>query len=35
MNIDSINQKDPELSIAISTVLNTLDKALRDPFYKV
>ena len=35
MNIDSINRKDPELSIAVSGVMKILEKVMRDPFFKV
>ncbi len=35
MNIDSINGKDPELSIAIEKLLKIIQKNLINPFYKV
>jgi hypothetical protein len=35
MNIDSINGKDPELSIALAGALKILQKSLSDPFFKV
>ena len=35
MNIDSINDSDPELNNAISLVLKVIQKLLVDPFYKV
>ncbi len=35
MNIDSINQKDPEFSIAVASILKTIQENLNDPFYRV
>ena len=35
MNIDSINDKDSDLSDAISGILKILDSLLRDPLFKV
>jgi hypothetical protein len=35
MNIDSINQKDPEFSIAVASIMKTIQDNINDPFYKV
>ncbi len=35
MNIDSINQKNPELSMAVASILKTIQENVHDPFYRV
>ncbi len=35
MNIDSVNQKDPQFSIAVASILKTIQENVNDPFHKV